>query len=350
MNHKLLSLGIMILTTLPSALGLESAPPDSIEKPTVLKLGIEARVDFQYDRQENHTVNSETGFKGKYLMVRADGQIVKGLTYSWRQRFNVQHLDRSFFDATDWLYLNYEIAGLNFQAGKEIVAIGGFEYDRAPFDLYSCSVFWNNIPCYALGVSAAYDLSPSDRLTFQVTQSPFFTKANSNMYAYNLMWNGHHSFFDAIYSVNLIEYLRGHYISYIALGNKFTHRNVSLELDLMNRAASHQTFLFRDCSVMAELSWNPNSHWRVFGKMTYDVNKSGTDSDFTVFNGTELTMAGVGLEYFPLRKQRHTLRIHANAFYSWGKNTNTEDLMHHNTLFASAGLTWHIDLLNIRKK
>ncbi len=44
------------------------------------------------------------------------------------------------------MYLNYEIGRWGVQGGKEVVAIGGFEYDRAPIDLYSCSVFWNNVP------------------------------------------------------------------------------------------------------------------------------------------------------------------------------------------------------------
>lgn len=312
---------------------------------SLLKLGVEARMDYQYDRSGRYIDDSQTGFKGRYLMLRADGQIAKGLSYSWRQRLNKTHLDQSFFDATDWVYLNYDYDKWHFQAGKEVVAIGGYEYDRSPVDLYSCSVFWNNIPCYDLGVSIGYDVGKSDLIKFQVVQSPFFTPENRNMYGYNLMWNGSHGSFNAIYSVNMIEYRKGCYINYIALGNKFSWGRVSLELDLMNRAASGQTFLLKDCSVMGELSWIPSSHWRVFGKMTYDVNKSGTDKDFTVLDGTDLKMTGAGVEYFPLCKGSHTLRLHANAFYSWGRNANPADLMQHHTSFASVGLTWRMDLL-----
>ncbi len=338
-----------LLSTSPLFAG-ETCDSLSQEKESIFKLEAAARIDYQYDWQDRHTDNAESGFKGKYLIFRIDGQITKGLTYSWRQRLNKLHFDSSFFDATDWIYLNYDIKNWHFQAGKEVVAIGGYEYDRAPIDLYSCSVFWNNIPCYDLGVSVGYNVAKNDRLTFQAVQSPFFTRENRNMYAYNLMWNGHHGVFDAIYSVNMLEYEKGRYINYIALGNKFSYGNVSLELDFMNRAASRQTFLFKDCSVMGELSWTPDSHWRVFGKMTYDVNKSGTDSDFTVLNGTKLTMAGAGLEYFPLRKGKHTLRIHANAFYSWGNNANPDNPMQDKTLFASVGVTWHMNIVNIHKK
>lgn len=344
MKYKLLSIGILCAGLFLPAMA-ETSGTDEI-----LHLDVAARIDFQQDMPDGHTDNKETGFKAKYLVIRADGKIVKGLTYSWRQRLNKLHSDPSFFDATDWVYLNYDIDRWHLQAGKEVVAIGGYEYDRAPIDLYSCSVFWNNIPCYDLGVSAGYDLTPRDRLTFQTVQSPFFTKDNRNLYAYNLMWNGHHGWYDAIWSVNMIEYQKGRYINYIALGNKFSCGNVWLELDLMNRAASRQVFFFRDCSIMAELSWSPASMWRIYGKMTYDVNKSGTDSDYAVLDGTELTMAGAGVEFFPLRKNRHTLRVHADAFYSWGNNANADNVMQHNTLFASVGLTWHMNLLNINKK
>lgn len=102
------------------------------------------------------------------------------------------------------------------------------------------------------------------------------------------MWNGSHGFFDAIYSVNMMEYLPGRFINYISLGNKFTFDKVALELDVMNRASSHQTFFLKDMSVIADLAYSPNGNWKVFGKFSYDVNKSGTDADLYVLNGTEM--------------------------------------------------------------
>lgn len=313
----------------------------------IARLDFEARIDFDGVNRDGHTDDANTGFKGKYLMFRLDGMIVPGLTYSWRQRFNKNMAD---FNATDWVYLNYAVDRWNFQVGKEIVAIGGYEYDKAPIDLYGCSVFWNNIPCYAFGVSAGYGITKKDRLTFQVSESPFAHAGNRNMYGYNLMWTGTHGFFQSIYSANLMEYAKGRYISYLALGNKFTAGKTTLELDLMNRAASHQTFFFKDCSLMAELSYNPNARWRIFGKYTYDVNHSGTNADLVVSEGTELNMAGAGLEYFPLMKKRHRLRIHAACYYSWGKNGNPDNLLQDKTTYFTAGLTWDMNLLNIKRK
>lgn len=315
----------------------------------LLKLQIETRIDYQRHWLDGTTVKDNTGFEGKYLNIRADGNITDNLSYSWRQRLNKGHDDRTFFDATDWVYLNYNIDRWSLAGGKQVVAIGGWEYDRAPIDLYGCSVFWNNIPCYQIGASAGYHLSNADKLTFQFCESPFFNSENRDVYAYNLMWNGNHGWFKSIYSVNLIEYAPGRYINYIALGNRFSFEKVALELDVMNRASRHQTFFFKDMSVMGEISYRPNGKWNLFGKVTYDVNKTNTNADMCVLPGTELKMVGGGIEFTPLVNRNHLLRFHANLFYSWGKNANDADLMQNKTTIVDIGVKWNMNLLSFKR-
>lgn len=315
----------------------------------LVNLQAEVRLDYQHDWLDGHTVNDNTGFEGKYINFRLDGNITDGLSYSWRQRLNKPHKDASFFDATDWVYLNYDFGRWSVAGGKQVVAIGGWEYDRAPIDLYGCSVFWNNVPCYQIGGSVSFRPSAADKLTFQLCESPFYTPENRNMYAYNLMWNGSHGIYSSIWSANLIEYAPGHYISYLALGNKFSFGRLSLELDLMNRASSGQTFLLRDMSVMGEIAYTPSQRWKVFGKMTYDVNNTRSDADLCVAPGTELKMAGAGVEYFPLADKRSTLRVHANVFYSWGKNANSADVMQNKTTLVDVGVKWNMNLLSFKR-
>lgn len=331
---------------------LTAAPFVRADEPatdTLLKFQAEVRLDYQHDWLDGTTVKDNTGFEGKYINFRVDGNITDGLSYSWRQRLNKPHKDASFFDATDWVYLNYDFGRWSVAGGKQVVGIGGWEYDRAPIDLYGCSVFWNNIPCYQIGASVSFRPSASDKLTFQLCESPFYTSENRDMYAYNLMWNGHHGIFDAIWSANLIEYAPDRYISYLALGNKFTVDKVSLELDLMNRAASHQTFFLRDMSVMGELAYKPTPKWKIFGKMTYDVNRTHTDADLCVTPGTEMKMAGAGAEFFPLADGRQTLRLHANLFYAWGSNGNTADVMQNKTMLVDFGVKWNMNLLSFKR-
>ncbi|MDE5874609.1 MAG: hypothetical protein K2G69_07540, partial [Muribaculaceae bacterium] len=343
--------GILLAATIGgSHFSSLSAQDECCQEGSILRLDVSARVDWQIARPFGHTDDAQTGFKGKYLMLRADGRIVPGLTYSWRQRLNKMHSDQSFFDATDWLFVNYATGNFNFEAGKEIVAIGGWEYDRAPIDLFGTSVFWNNIPCYQLGVTAGWSPSASDALYVQAVQSPFFTAENRNMYGYSVRWNGSHSFFKAIYSANLFEYEKGKYINYLALGNRFDIGKWTLELDFMNRAASGQSFLFKDCSAIGEVAFNPSPRWKIHAKYSYDVNHSGTAADFTVTDGTELNMAGGGVEFYPLLKHRTSLRLHATAYYSWGRNANSADIMQSKTLLANIGVTWDMNLLNIRHK
>lgn len=331
-----------------AAAGMYADSPETDEK--ILNLRLETRLDWQGDWKDGNTVKDNTGFAGKYLNLRLDGNITHNLSYSWRQRFNKAHKDASFFDATDWIYLNYDLGNWSFAGGKQVVAIGGWEYDRAPIDLYGCSVFWNNIPCYDIGASVGLKVTPSDKLTVQFCQSPFYRSDNRNMYAYNVMWNGSHGCFDAIYSANFIEYAPGRFINYLALGNKFSFDKVTLELDLMNRASSHQKFLFKDMSVMAELQYRPAEKWNIFAKATYDVNKSGTDADATVLDGTELKMVGAGVEFMPFVNARHILRFHATGFYSWGHNANSANVMQDKTFTASLGVTWYMNLLSLKRK
>ena len=329
----------------------EAAEPVAIaEKPAYLNLSTVFRFDYhvaKYDGQ-NGVSNPNTGFMGDRLQVNMKGEVADGLTYSWRQNLNRLNEDGKFFNSTDWLYLNYEHKGWNFQAGKVINAIGGYEYDRNPADLFCNSVFWYNIAPFNFGASVGYRFGESDLLTLQITEAMEFTPADRNMYSYNAMWTGNHGCWKSLWSVNLNQIAPDRYISYIALGNRFELGNFDVELDLMNRAGKHQAYFLKDYSVMAEAGWKPAEGWRFFGKFTCDKNNSGTDYDHSVLNGTDLKMAGGGVEYIPFKNNRSSVRFHAAGFYSWGNNANTGNLMQNKTFFASAGLTWRMNFLNLK--
>ena len=317
----------------------------------IVNLQAEVRVDYQYEGVDGSKVTDNTGFKGQYLNVILNGNISKSFSYSYRQRLNKAHSSQSFFDATDWIYLTYSPGEhWNFSAGKLVVGIGGYEYDRAPIDLYTCSEFWNNIPCYQFGVNVGYKLNKGkDQLLFQVCQSPFRSVYDEDVYAYNLMWYGSHGWYNSIWSVNMIEYSTGQFINYIALGNNFKFGDFNLNVDFMNRATSHQTFLFKDCSVMGELSYSP-VHWmNVFAKVTYDVNKTDRIADFCVMPGTELTLYGGGFEFFPLKNTKN-LRFHANCFYSQVKNGNPIGTMVDKRTIVDVGVKWKMNILSVPKK
>lgn len=329
----------------------QAAQTDSVtaRHTDLLDINVRARVDWQNTWEDSHVRDSDSGFEGKYLMMRLDGRIVDGITYSWRQRFNKAAFDGSFFDATDWVYVDWATGDFNFTAGKQAVAIGGWEYDRNPVDLYGTGVFWQNVACWQMGVSAGWTPRDSDdHLQFQVSQSMFHSSGNRNMYGYSLLWRGTHGLWSPIWSVNLTEWAKGRYINYIMLGNRFDYDAVTLEFDLMNRYAGGQAFLLRDCSVVADLSWRPSPAWKLHAKYTYDVNRAGNAADSFVLPGTELSMAGGGVEFYPLRKARTSLRLHANCYGSWGRNTNDADLMQDRTVVLDCGVTWDMNLFRLK--
>jgi hypothetical protein len=318
--------------------------------PTV-NLRFEARVDYQYDYADSHVNDESTGFKGKYLNLVLDGDINPHFSYSLRQRLNKSAYNGSFFDATDWVNLTFRPnEQWAVSAGKQVVGIGGYEYDRAPINIYRGSEFWNNIPCYQMGVSGTYSMNKlRDNVMFQICTNPFRALSNDNTYAYNLMWTSSHGWFKSLYSINLIEYRPGHYINYIALGNNFNFGNLSIELDLMNRASSHQAFLLKDASVMADIAYQVSKPVKVFVKGTYDVNRTKTDADYTVMSGTEMKMAGCGIEYHPVKIKKHDVRLHACYFYSWGKNGNPDGTLRNKNSVVDLGVTWFMDVLSARK-
>ena len=323
----------------------------------VVNLQLETRMDYQREYLDGDAVLPNSGFKGKYLNVMLNGTIDEHWSYSFRQRLNKTHADATFFDATDWVHITYTPNdNWSFNAGKQVVGIGGYEYDRAPMDFYFGSEYWYSMACYQWGVSAKYNLGTEsdDVLNLQITQSPFrdydFNPLPGldnvlkypSMLSYNLMWTGSYGCLDILHSVNMLEYLPGKFVNFIALGHQLYMGYFTLQLDWMNRAALND-FGFDDFSVMADLSWSASEKLNVFGKVTYDVNKDNA-ADLCVSPDTELTRVGAGVEYFPIEGSRN-VRLHGTYSYAWGENGNPAGTVWNNHSFVSLGVTWKMDIL-----
>lgn len=323
----------------------------SAQESNWLNLQGEVRVDYQREYLDGDAVKSNSGFKGKYVNLQLSGDITDAFSYSYRQRLNKAHEDQNFFDATDWAYLTYQPnARWSISAGKQVVSMGGYEYDRAPIDLYFCSEYWNNVPCYRLGASVAYTTkSGRDKFQAQVCESPFDLK-DEDMYACNLIWYGSHGWFNTIYSANALEYLPGKFIYYLALGHELKFGKLKWQLDFMNRATTQHAFFFKDCSLVSEWSCLIGKHVNLFGKVTYDVNRSGREADYCVYNGTELTRVGGGVEYYPLAGGNRNIRLHANFCYAWGTNTNEAGTLLPKQSIVDIGLTWKVDIFSFSRK
>ena len=301
---------------------------------------VEARGDFQYEDIAGNTIESNTGFRGKQLNLRLNGNINDSWSYVYRQRMGKPNDDASYFDAVDHINLTYTTGAWSFTGGKQTVAVGGYEYDRAPIDFYFGSEYWYNMACYQWGVGAKYSLD-NEAVILQVVQSPF-RSVNPCMLSYNLMWTGSYGWLDILHSMNMLEYQPGKFVGFIALGHQFNMGDFRLQLDWMDRI-DMEHFNVNDFSIMADLSWSASEKLNVFAKATYDVNKDNA-VDLCVLPGTELTRVGAGVEYFPI-KDSQDVRLHGTYSYAWGKNGNLGGSVWDNHSFVSVGVTWKMSVL-----
>ncbi|MCD8387835.1 MAG: OprO/OprP family phosphate-selective porin [Bacteroidales bacterium] len=319
--------GLLIGAALPA-----SADDDVEFKARSLSVDIDMRGDFEYTDMEHQ--DNTSGFHGRYLNLMVNGQITEQLSFSWRQRMNkFKDVDNDAFTATDWAYLSYRpVQAFSIAAGKQVVMIGGYEYDAAPIDIFFASRFWNNIACYQFGGSVSYH-SPGDNhvLTFQVCNSPY-EGLSSSCYSYNLFWQGDMGWFHTLWSVNLVEYERNHYANFIALGNRATLGPLDLQLDLMNRATSHHKYWFADYSIIAKAEFNATKWLTIMAK--------GGKDDFRELPGApehlNKPFVGGGLEFYPFNGSRN-LRIHAvYAYYHENDGAKVNQVQ--------VGLKWRVNL------
>ena len=339
----------------------------------IFRLGVESRFDYIREALDGDEIYDASGFKARYFNLRMDGQIAPKFTYSWRQRFSRPNEDASFVNSTDWLHLTYRPnANWAISAGKQVVMIGGWEYDRAPIDIYYCSEYWNNVNCFALGASVTYTTDKgNDSFTFQICQSPYDkmdpnyrteideTKTDccdyckprtkiklGDLYAYNLYYMGSHGCYTALHSVNFSAYAPDKYTAYVVLGNQFKSGDATLQLDIMNRGITAKELLFKNYSIMAEFSYLFGERVNAFAKVTYD--KAGADyaTGLFVYPNTDIKRIGGGIEFYPMgHLGNRDVRLHAAYVYNIGENGNLGGVAQDKGSFFTLGLTWRIDAL-----
>ena len=319
--------------------------PASAQDGNLVNIGLQVRVDYQREYVEGNSVKDNCGFKGKNVSILINGEFNEHFSYNYRQRLYRGHGSESFFNATDFLYLTYRPdEHWIFSGGKQILEIGGYEYDLAPIDIYFLSEYCGNITCYQMGVSAGYSFDGGkDLLRLQFCQSPF-QRENSDMYAYNLMWNGSHGCFDSIWSLNMIEYIPGKFINYLAMGNHFTFGDLTVFADFMNRSFVDRMSFLRDFTLVGKVTYSFDGKLNVFGKVSYDRNDLDEAGDWCVAPGTSIGRIGCGVEYFPLADNR--VRLHAAFCHTFGDNGNPEGASLPEQQIVSVGLTWRVSLLN----
>lgn len=317
---------------------------------------------FGYDRVVS---GGPAGFGGDGVYLNIEGRISKNFSYSLCQRFFSSHgEDDSVFDNTDWLTLTYDVGQFSFTAGKDVVAVGSFEYDAYDIDSYfdMNSMFYNSFSCYQWGVKAMWSPSESSSIAFQVTNSPFsYAPKEENIYAYNLAWYGEWDTYSSIWSVNMFEYAPGTFVKCLAVGNMFYMGNLSLGLDCIMRGADIKSVGDDEITINFMPSYEFGDKFRLFGKVGWervgedlpydfwgeylsseDMILANDENIYTLPSflvaGKDYWFYGAGLEYFPL-KENKSIRLHA----AWASNNYT------NRHSINIGLTWKFDVVGAIK-
>lgn len=307
----------------------------------ISKLEIEFRSDFSH----NFGYSSSTGFDGKYLNFSLDGNITPNISYSLKQRLNKSISQSNLFSATDWATITYTTKKWQLSAGKQVVAIGGYEYDAAPIDLYFASEFWNNIPCYQFGVSASYIIGDNDYVMFQLCESPF-SNDNDARFGYNLLWKGDYDWYQTFSSLNLFQTAPNCYIGYIAIGNLFKFGKFTISIDIMERI-QNGSIDGENMSFMGDIKYKVNDKLTLLVNGSHDFNNSEKDNDYCVLKGINISRLSGGLEWFPLKN--NNVRVHALFNHNFGDKEGVIGVLTPKTSTINLGITWKANLLNIKK-
>ena len=191
------------------------------------------------------------------LYTLLEGDLTENLSFSvsnhWLSREpkylykNTLHSDD--VNWLDWAYLNLSLGSWEFTAGKQALAMGGFEFDDYDFETHPIlnSSLWQNIPSYQWGVKVGNHLTEQDLVSLQVASSPysehFFDQGLLN---YGLEWRQERGNFESILALNYMQNqkktgelsLKDCFYRVFTLGTRLTLGDVVLTLDLFDKVGN----------------------------------------------------------------------------------------------------------------
>lgn len=314
-------------------------------------MSVDGRIAYEYvmDREFQVTSSENTGFRAKYLTFNLAGHLSKDISYVYRQRLD-QLGTLPFLEGTELLNVKWDATrDFHISGGKQQIAIGSFEFNTAPIDLYNNSIFWNNFQRYQMGVAIDANLGRRDNLMLQFSNSPI-RGTFGNIYSASLMWTGHHGFYDALWSVNAMQQkgtLTGKKYNYgiFAIGNKFTFLpDFYLSVDVINRTWLDNMEFAKNYTISSELSGKPIKQLRVFGKYTRDINES-ENGDPIISTGMNINTGTLGVEFEALKNNIGGLRLYATGMYSWGDNYAGTNPYFDDEIRIEAGMKVSLDMI-----
>lgn len=271
------------------------------------------------------SLHTTTGFQADRLSLFAKGDINSKWSYSFFHNLHQTIEPTDILKATDKLFVGYTpSARWSFQLGKVPLAVGSWEFDASPIDVYYYSRLIDSYNAFQLGASCQYNFkNGKDAIMLQFARSALAAVGQYNRFSYNLMWLGNHGPAHFIYSFNAEQYDTG--FRYLAcLGTRVTFDRFSAYVDFMGAHWSdYDSKLFQ--TLMACL----RADWRIIPKLSLFA-KFTADKDRNLYRGVRY---GGGVEFFPLTGN-DDLRIHIQV--------NRENSNEKKNTLASVGVKWRI--------
>lgn len=324
------------------------------------KFKMEVRADGEYTTTDT-AARPNLGFHGKYFNLKLGGDLGSGFSYYFMQRIVANEGSVTFFDNTDFLYLDYKPTNnWRLRFGKDAMALGGFEYDAAPIDVYFPTNLWRNIYCFQLAFSGAY-ITDDGNHTFmaQVSNSPYVNYNNLNydagLVSYNLYWAGNMGHWHTLWSTSMVEYKWNNYLNMIMIGNKLVYDKWDLYVDFIHHALAIDDW-GKNFGIVSCANYYFTPQFNIFVKGMYEQNKSGENLGSSVAMDHQLAAGhtsaryGLGFEYFPSEQKNVRLHIYACRMTDSFTDATTNQPVTVATWNFNVGATWTMDYYQMFKK
>lgn len=258
---------------------------------------------FEGNITENLSFSVENHWASFGLTDRKwDGSNVTDLyKYTWRSDWT---------NWCDWAYLSYSLGNFWVNVGKDMVYLGGFEFDDYDFDVHPqmLSTLWNNFAPYQWqGAFGWTNESENTTLAAQISTSPYGERPfSSGIWNYSAKWVGEYGIFSNIWSFSAIGKGDGEYYPLVCLGQKISITDaLAAGIDYWNAVCDGDGYLTKGHSAYASL-------WYSLGEK-FDFQLKGGIEHARWYPGDEAGTQwniGASAHWFPLRESRD-LRVHA---------------------------------------
>ncbi len=363
MMKSLLTLSSLYLLLLPLTSSAVTPDTDSTrvslvehlakkQMPRSINIDLHTMASFNANFPSPTTGSDEAAFRFDHLMLGIHGNITDKLSYNYRQRlhkgtqaFETENLTNTI----DYAYLQYDFSPrYSITAGRQALAVGGFEFLKYPIDVYEYSGLGGNMQAYLTGLTFTYRPTSSQEVILQVVNNRHGSTTESfgqlgvndhnprmPLY-YSFAWNG--NFADRLiefrYGFTAGELLRGKWEYTLSGGQQLNLGCVSSYLDFIYRRADvDYPGLIRTMSRTEEglvwdgmarsveyltLIWETNirfhKKWNLQLKGVYDRGSVYEDNDQFV-SGNYLSAWGYqgSLEFFPMADNNMHIYLHVGG-------------------------------------